>query len=80
MFNIFSMFVCGLAIALAVRWTMGLVIFAGLPIIGAFCVLFIYLIHKKDSNFRELYNKADGVLSQALLSIKTVKSMNGQNF
>lgn len=78
MFNILAMFVCGFAIALAVRWTMALVIFATLPIIGAFCIIFIYLIHKKDSKFRSLYGKADAVLSQALLSIKTVKSLNGQ--
>lgn len=55
MLNIFAMFACGLAIALAVRWTMTLVIFATLPIIGVVAIIFIYLIHKKDSNLGSLY-------------------------
>lgn len=55
MFNIFAMFVCGAAISISVRWTMALVILASLPIIGIGCIVFIYLIHKKNSVFQELY-------------------------
>jgi ATP-binding cassette subfamily B (MDR/TAP) protein 1 len=55
MFNIFAMFVCGLAIALSVRWTYALVILASLPIIGAGCIVFIYLVHKKNTIFRSFY-------------------------
>lgn len=77
MFNLFSMFVCGLVIALSIRWTMALVILAVLPIIGFGCIIFIYLIHRKNSTFQELYEQADSCAHQALNSIKTVKSMNG---
>jgi ATP-binding cassette subfamily B (MDR/TAP) protein 1 len=80
MFNIFAMFACGAAIAIAVRWTMALVIFASLPIIGAGCIVFIYLIHRRNSAFQELYEKADSGAHQALSSIKTVKAMNGEDF
>lgn len=80
MFNLFAMFACGAAISISVRWTMALVIFASMPIIGAGCIIFIYLIHKKNSSFREFYEQADSCAHQALNSIKTVKSMNGEKF
>jgi len=71
------MFVCGAAIAIVVRWKMALVILASLPIIGGVIILFIYLIHERDSIFQCLYEKADTSAHQALNSIKTVKAMNG---
>lgn len=49
------MFVCGAAIALAVRWKMALVVLATLPIIGLFIIIFIYLVNRRDSTFLELY-------------------------
>lgn len=51
MFNLIAIFACGAAISISVRWTMGLVVFASLPIIGFACIVFIYLIHKRNSNF-----------------------------
>jgi ATP-binding cassette, subfamily B (MDR/TAP), member 1 len=80
MFNLFAMFTCGAAIAITLRWTMALVILATLPIIGLGCIVFIYLIHRKNSTFQELYEQADSCAHQALNSIKTVKSMNGEDF
>lgn len=80
MFNLFAMFACGFAISLSVRWTMSLVIFASFPIIGAGCIVFIYFIHKKNGAFQELYEQADSCSHQALNSIKTVKSLNGEEF
>jgi len=55
MFNIFAMFVCGAIIAIAIRWTLALVVIASLPIIAIGCVIFIYLIQRKNSTFQELY-------------------------
>jgi len=52
MFNIFAMFVCGAAISISIRWTMALVVMASLPIIGIGCIIFIYLIHRKNSTFQ----------------------------
>jgi ATP-binding cassette subfamily B (MDR/TAP) protein 1 len=80
MFNIFAMFVCGAAISISLRWTMALVILATLPIIGFGCIIFIYLIHRKNSAFEEMYEQADTCAHQALNSIKAVKSMNGESF
>jgi ATP-binding cassette subfamily B (MDR/TAP) protein 1 len=80
MFNLFAIFACGAAISISVRWTMGLVILASLPIIGFACIIFIYLIHKKNSVFEEMYEQADTRAHQALNSIKAVKSMNGESF
>ena len=77
MFNLFAMFVCGAIIAFLVRWTMALAIMGSLPIIGLVIILFIYLIHVRNSTFTEQYEKADASSHQALSSIKTVKSMNG---
>ena len=77
MFNLMAMFICGAIIALLIRWTMALVILASLPIIGAVIILFIYLIHKKNSIFQSDYEKADACAHQALNSIKTVKALNG---
>jgi len=77
MFNLFAMFACGAAIAFAIRWTMTLAIIASMPVIGGVIILFIYLVHKRDSTFRALYEKADGSSHQALSAIKTVKALNG---
>ena len=77
MFNLFAMFLCGAIIAFLVRWTMALAIMAALPVIGLVIILFIYLIHLRNSTFLELYEKADTSSHQALSSIKTVKSLNG---
>ena len=55
MFNLFAMFVCGAIIAFAIRWTMALVIMGILPIIGVVIIIFIYLVHKRDSTFLEEY-------------------------
>jgi uncharacterized membrane protein (Fun14 family) len=46
------MFVCGAIIAFVVRWTMALAIMASLPIIGIVIIVFIYLVHHRDSKFR----------------------------
>ena len=78
MFNLFAMFICGAVIAFVLRWTMALAIMAALPIIGMVIILFIYLVHKRNSTFLELYEKADTCSHQAISSIKTVKSMNGE--
>lgn len=51
-FSVFSMFVCGAAIALSIRWTMALVILASLPVIAIGCIIFMYLINKKNSSFQ----------------------------
>ncbi len=80
MFNLLAMFVCGAAIALAVRWKMALVVLATLPIIGLFIIIFIYLVNRRDSTFLELYEQADNRSHQALNAIKTVKSLNGEPF
>lgn len=80
MFNLLAMFVCGAAIAISLRWTMALVILATLPIIGFGCIIFIYLIHRKNNTFQQLYEQSDSCAHQALNSIKTVKSMNGEQF
>jgi ABC-type bacteriocin/lantibiotic exporter with double-glycine peptidase domain len=53
MFNQLAMFVCGAAIAISLRWTMALVVLATLPVIGAGCIVFIYLIHRKNSAFQQ---------------------------
>lgn len=80
MFNLLAMFVCGAAISISLRWTMALVILATLPVIGFGCIIFIYLIHRKNNTFQELYEQSDSCAHQALNSIKTVKSMNGEEF
>ena len=80
MFNLFAMFVCGAIIAFLVRWTMALAIMGALPIIGIVIIIFIYLIHLRNSTFLELYEKADTSSHQALSSIKTVKALNGEPY
>lgn len=55
MFNLFAMFACGAAIAFAVRWTMTLAIMASMPVIAGIIILFVYLIHKRNSTFQNLY-------------------------
>lgn len=47
MINIIAMLICGLAIAISVRWTMALMILAGLPVIGFGAFLFIFFIQQK---------------------------------
>lgn len=59
---------------------MTLIIFAGFPIIAAGVVMFIYLSHKKNKKFQDLYEKADQAAHQAVSSIKTVKSLNAEAF
>lgn len=49
MFNLLAMFICGGGIAIGFRWTMAIVILAALPIIGFGCIIFIYLIQRKNS-------------------------------
>lgn len=80
MFNLFAMFVCGAIISLLVGWKMALVILATLPIVGAFIVIFIYLVERRNSTFQESYERADNRSHQALSAIKTVKSLNGEPF
>ena len=57
---------------------MALAIMGSLPVIAIVIIIFIYLIHLKDHTFLELYEKADTSSHQALSSIKTVKSLNGE--
>ena len=52
MFNLLAMFICGAAIAFAIRWTMALVILGILPVIGIVIIIFIYLVHKRNSTFQ----------------------------
>ena len=80
MFNLLGMFVCGPVLSLVIGWTMGLAILASLPIIGAFLILFTYLMQKKEVTFDEEYSKSDTLCHQALGAIKTVKSMNEQKY
>lgn len=80
MFNLFAMFVCGAVIALAVGWKMALVILATLPIVGVLIIIFIYLVHKRNSIFLDSYESAYDRSHQALSAIKTVKSLNGEPF
>ena len=47
-----SIFLIGPLLAIIVRWTMGLVILAGMPVILAVSAIFIYLVHKKNSIYR----------------------------
>jgi ABC-type bacteriocin/lantibiotic exporter with double-glycine peptidase domain len=55
-----AMFICGLAIAFAIRWTLTLIIFGSLPFLGITGFLFIYLIEKKNTQFMKFYEKAGG--------------------
>ena len=52
---IFGMFICGMAIAFAVRWTLTLIIFCAMPFLGVAGFLFIYLIELKNDNFLKFY-------------------------
>lgn len=73
-----AMFICGAAIAFAVRWTITLIIFVALPFIGVAGFLFIYLIELKNINFLKFYKKAGSRAEEAIAAIKTVKMLNGQ--
>ena len=80
MFYLLAIFLCGAIVAFLVRWTMALAIMGSLPVIAFVIIIFIYLIHLKNSTFLELYEKADTSSHQALSSIKTVKSLNGEPY
>lgn len=72
------MFVCGLIIAIIVGWKMALVISPNLPIVGIVMFFFIYIKNKKKEVFLKYSEQADSRAHQALNTIKTVKSLNGE--
>ena len=47
-----SIFLVGPLLAILIRWTMALVIFASMPVLLAIAAIFIYLVHRKTSIFR----------------------------
>jgi hypothetical protein len=52
------MFICGIAIAFAIRWLLTIIIFGALPFLGITGFLFIYLIELKNTKFLQFYEKS----------------------
>lgn len=79
---IMIVFMClgGFVIGYTRGWKMSLVITAVLPAIGLSMGLFMYFSKSSTKETSDAYSQAGGRAEQAINAIKTVKSLNGEDF
>ena len=78
--KIFATLIAGFIIAYIKGWQMALVVTAGIPAIGFTGFIYVTILQTKDQKTSQSYNEAGGKAEEVIGSIKTVKSLNGEEF
>jgi ABC-type bacteriocin/lantibiotic exporter with double-glycine peptidase domain len=77
---VFAKVVATIIVVMIKGWKVALVTFASIPIIAIAGAIYVTAVQTKDKRNTKYYTKAGGLASQTLLSIKTVKQLNGEDF
>ncbi|KAL4481127.1 hypothetical protein ABPG72_015082 [Tetrahymena utriculariae] len=75
-----SMFFGGFIVAYLRGWLMSLVVSATIPVIFAGGMIVAVVIKKAEQVSQQAYTSAGGVAEQALNAVKTIKSLNGEDY